>query len=626
MKKTIINANDCRYISQIPEFKNELPKGILNKKKADVGGTFAALNYPTNYIIVVPSLSLIDSILADDNLSYIIFDVKGGTNWDNFYIYLEEESIHKIVVTYDSFDKLVKWLKYKDIDTNKYKVLIDEFHNILDNYGFRRGAIDSLIKTTEKFKHITYMSATPMDDIFIPDILKDQPYTIIEWNDNSKIGVKRFETHNTNQVVITLIDKFLNEKGLHFTQINGKLTRVEELYIFVNSVKDIATISRSLNLNSNIVKVVCNDKIYNKRIMDGVGLTISNINDDNKKINFFTSKAFAGCNLFTNNGLVVAVSSSEKKHKLIDVQTSLFQIQGRIRTNDEFQNIFRHLIIHIYSSYGNIHPDRNQKKFSDEALEIIRKQIKRSNDIISLYNKSNKSEKETYKLQVKKEPFLTDYNKDEDKYELSNMMIKYKMYQFKLIYHVYANGISLKNSYDNDHFDVSDIEEHVHINNDLEYKIALTVNFRDLIKGYIELRNKNKDTRLIERFEIEYPIFKKAYDELGTKGISSCNFSERKIKDKLHAYSPEILNNVFSKIFNHVGATNFIIKVDLRIKIIETYDELGIDIKKIGFTTTDLIKKVPSYVFKKGQRRINGKAPRGYEISFDPIKLYEFVS
>jgi len=41
--KTIINGIGYRYLSEIPEFKNGLPHGILNKKSTDVGGTFAAL-------------------------------------------------------------------------------------------------------------------------------------------------------------------------------------------------------------------------------------------------------------------------------------------------------------------------------------------------------------------------------------------------------------------------------------------------------------------------------------------------------------------------------------------------------------------------------------------------------
>ncbi|MFT5250687.1 MAG: hypothetical protein ACI93P_002429, partial [bacterium] len=47
-----INGKGYRYISQIPEIKiNGLPRGILNKMRSDVGGTFTALTSLINYIV-----------------------------------------------------------------------------------------------------------------------------------------------------------------------------------------------------------------------------------------------------------------------------------------------------------------------------------------------------------------------------------------------------------------------------------------------------------------------------------------------------------------------------------------------------------------------------------------------
>ena len=48
----IIKAGEARYLSELPEFQDGLPHGIVNKTKTDVGGTYVAANCQSNYIIV----------------------------------------------------------------------------------------------------------------------------------------------------------------------------------------------------------------------------------------------------------------------------------------------------------------------------------------------------------------------------------------------------------------------------------------------------------------------------------------------------------------------------------------------------------------------------------------------
>ena len=106
--KTTINGNGFRYIAEIPEFKNGLPHGILNKKSTDVGGTFATLKCKSNYIIVCPFIDLVDSIADDKNAPYKVFKIYSGIKESDFIDYINSNSIYKIAVTYDSFPKLIK--------------------------------------------------------------------------------------------------------------------------------------------------------------------------------------------------------------------------------------------------------------------------------------------------------------------------------------------------------------------------------------------------------------------------------------------------------------------------------------------------------------------------------------
>ena len=109
-KIQIINGGEARYLSELPEFQDGLPHGIVNKTKTDVGGTYVAANCKSNYIIVCPFRDLVDSIAADKNNQYEIFKCYGGIREHEFKKYLKEHKIYKIAVTYDSLPKLLKWM------------------------------------------------------------------------------------------------------------------------------------------------------------------------------------------------------------------------------------------------------------------------------------------------------------------------------------------------------------------------------------------------------------------------------------------------------------------------------------------------------------------------------------
>ena len=137
-KIQIINGGEARYLSELHEFQDGLPHGIVNKTKTDVGGTYVAANCRSNYIIVCPFRDLVDSIAADKNNKYDVFKCYGGVREHQFRKYIKEHQIYKIAVTYDSLDKLLRWMGN---NTNGWKVLIDEYHLILEDLDYRESAI-----------------------------------------------------------------------------------------------------------------------------------------------------------------------------------------------------------------------------------------------------------------------------------------------------------------------------------------------------------------------------------------------------------------------------------------------------------------------------------------------------
>lgn len=201
MINTVINGGSHRYLSELPEFQNGLPFGVINKTKTDVGGTYVAANCDSNYIIVCPFRDLVDSIAADKNNKYPIFKCYGGTREYEFKKYLKENITYKVAVTYDSLPKLLRWLGA----TEGWKVLVDEYHLILEDMDFRYNAIDGLLNEIKKFEHYTFLSATPIDLEFEIDFIKNLPHYKVEWQGLQKITPMRYKASNLTKGLARLI-------------------------------------------------------------------------------------------------------------------------------------------------------------------------------------------------------------------------------------------------------------------------------------------------------------------------------------------------------------------------------------------------------------------------------------
>ncbi|MFR4024465.1 MAG: hypothetical protein ACLTZY_00300 [Alistipes indistinctus] len=104
---------------------------------------------------------------------------------------------------------------------------------------------------------------------------------------------------------------------------------------FTTKVIDLA------KLTPEQVKVVCSvsgDNGENNQRKLGKDYPIGQPSDPVKKINFYTSTCFEGCDIYDENGVTFIVSDGNKSHTLLDisdlVHTDLrtvtgFQIQGR---------------------------------------------------------------------------------------------------------------------------------------------------------------------------------------------------------------------------------------------------------------------------------------------------------
>lgn len=478
-----IEGGNARYLSELPEFQDGLPHGIVNKTKTDVGGTYVAANCRSNYIIVCPFRDLVDSIAADKNNKYDVFKCYGSVRENQFQKYIKEHQIYKIAVTYDSLDKLLRWMNK---ETNGWKLLVDEYHIILEDIDFREKAISNLLYSIQLFKHYTFLSATPIDEDYEIPFFKNLPHYSIKWGGLQKIEVKRFKTTRVVAGLTKIIDVFRNN-GLQLTDINGEVRKVEQLFIFINSVTSIQQIVSTLELDCSEIKICCANRRMNKLLLGKY--KIETVSSPNKRINFFTKKCFQGCNLFTNNGLVIVASDGYRANTLVDIATTMEQIAGRIRVNTESQNVFRNVLVHIFTTNKRIMTD-------DEFWQLLNEKEQEAKELLSSQKEMTIEQSKAWIRHMKLESTLVSeregwlvYNEQ----KRQSFIFKHKLRE------AYKDGIELRIQFKKSKKLILEKQQLID-DFDVVMNKALTVSYEQLLKDYLDHPS--------EQYEIEYPEFK----------------------------------------------------------------------------------------------------------------------
>ena len=578
MKQEIINGGNARYLGELERFKDGIPFGIVNKTKTDVGGTYVAANCSSNYIIVCPFKDLVDSIAADKNNRYEIFKCYGGVREYQFRKYIKNNTTYKIAVTYDSLPKLIGWLS----GTEGWKVLIDEYHLILEDMDFRYDAINGLMEEIQKFKYYSFLSATPIDLDFEIDFLKQLPHYKVQWNGVTKITPIRYKVTQLTKGLARFIQIFLDE-GISLPDINGNVSKVEELYIFINSVTSIKQIADTLKLNPDDVKICCADRIRNNKLLGEY--QIESVSSPNKKINFFTKKCFQGCNLFTNNGLIIVASDAYRTQTLVDISTTMEQIAGRIRINDEYQNIFRNVIVHLFSTNKNV--------MSDEEFEMVMQDKEKEADkLLSGWSKLDKEERQTYIKRMNLDTELVSIINGRMVY---NNLKKQSFIYKQALRKIYRDGISIRDSFmQSEKFELTNQNEWEDFN--IKLAKAMTVSYEQLLKDYLDSPS--------ESYEQEYPEFPLIKRYLKESEMNTLRWNREKmlkaVEDKKQV----------DKVFLAIYQPGFISNKDLKSKLKDEFGRLGI---KLSPKAT-LIENCTLYNVEKASRKIDGKTVSGYEL------------
>jgi len=518
MQHNIIEAPiEAVYLS---EFLTELPQGILNKGATGVGGTEMAIKSSESYIIAVPTIEI---IVNKKNQNPEVVEVYGDITFKEFSKQIKSRIKYKIFTTYDSLPKTVNWLSSLGINPYKTRLLVDEYHKILNDYSYRDKAINNLLKQANKFEYVTYLSATSIKPKFTPKILESLDYTEVKWS-TKEIKLHRKKTPNPFAAVVKIITKY--KANNYQMKINGHISN--EAYFFVNSVKSIKDIIDNAGLTQDEVKIICSTTDRNQHVLDD--FEIGNVHDPNKPFTFVTSKSFLGVDFYSDSGVIYVVSNVNRKNTLLDISTNIIQIAGRIRN---INNPFKDTIFHIYNTGIQ---ELSQQQFKDN----IEKKIEDTNIQINVFNnKLEPKEKAAflvrYELDIEKD--YSYYNPETNELEFNELKKLNEEFNYEVLFTIYNNGISIRQGYLDASFTLKGNQEYEKVEEDF-LATATSISYQSMLKQYVELisqKNLSSDDQYtLNSIDNLDPTIKQAVDILGTSRIRTLRYHKSKIANELY--------------------------------------------------------------------------------------------
>lgn len=632
--KTIYTIpQEVNYLSELDGF--QLPKGVFNKKTTGCGGTTIALESSDNYVIAVPLVELIDNKVAQHE-EVIGVHANLNSRYSEFKEAVENTLADgnpvKVMTTYDSFRKVMDYLTRIGIEAHKEcKVLIDEYHMILTEYGYRDNAIRNMLKEVVKCDYYTFMTATPFDSTikFLDDV--EMEYTECYWVGATKINVDMNMGGSGDKLgpaarLNTVLRSFkLN--GYAYNNTNLAPVPAKELFIFMNSVEGIRKAIENANLTPSEVSIICSDTSKNRRKLDlievngyeGYDYTIDkvSINGVNKPITFVTSKAYVGVDFYSDCGLSIVVTEASKNHTLLDVSTHITQIAGRLRSID---NPFKACILHIADAkgkYAETKDDFNERVAKDkEFAESV---------VYDCKNTWTDIQKRSYVklLRTADESalFYFDVDKDEFVYDaLKKTALEFHWFNAN---EVYKKGVLVRDAYTKQGFNIANYTSWDKSGTDVRNAIN-SFRWRDVMEAYYNAYINN-NTEALDNFSneehIEFGGWIEKFDAIGELEAIKANSYQKK---RMNAYycvrTPDYRNLVTEYLLKTAKLEDggFYNTKELKTTIQKAYDSIADVIgAKRKAKATDITEYMDAEAIRK---RVDGKVTRGFEVRIKKVK------
>lgn len=589
--KPIIIPKEYEYLNQ---FIKKFPENcLLHKGKTGCGGTEMVLRNDRNTIIAVPTKDLIKNKIEPNphrkERRDEILGVMEGIEEYQIMNYIDEHEVKKIMVTYDSLPKVIKVINAKGGNAYRdYFLLVDEYHRLFLDNLFRNDAIKKLLDEAIKFKSVTYMTATPVDEMFIMDELKNVPVQEITWKGKQPIELRVIRTNSVLEHVVFYISFC---RGI-------TVPETINFHFFVNSVKFIASVIKKQQLTPDLARVICSNTSENQKKL-GDQFEISTTTSPVKRFNFYTSTVFEGSDILDENGYTVVVSDGNTEGRIIDISTSMKQICGRIR-NSKYKNEAVYICPYPRSldlSWGEY------AAISLNEREETKKRIARINDL--------EEKDRIWEIEMIKKGLHDTCMKinNEFKLEIDNNKYMLDSYNYKKRCELLGKDDDLEYSLECNDYIVFDMANTTH---EKTPSISLLANdsprkcFKNYFEEYARLKEEREDKNSFtfnlskmfnmeeERYSIlekKYPLIKDAYEKLGVNRVREMKYNSSNIKRELK----KLANTPDSKLVIDYIKKHYSPPVELEVKtwreILNNiyHTELGLD-ESVKAKSTDLNK------------------------------------
>ena len=580
---------------------------IFNKVKTGCGGTTIALRNAENYVIAVPYTELIvnkthrsdagaaevNFPIGDSEVTRNVFGLFGpfGDCKEALVDYINGEGVKKIICTYDKLPLLTSHLNPED-----YRLLIDEYHQILLAYDYREQAIDGVLENFRKFKSFCFMSATPIEADFAPECLNDVEVVTAKWDTKEHLKIYLYET---GKPLATAANIIKNYKANGYIELNG--TKSYEAFFFINSVTSIASILNQCNLQPDEVRIICADNAKNRKNLEGYNIEDSH--SESKTFTFLTSKSFEGADYFSPTGLAFVISEGYNSNTMLSIETQIHQIAGRLR--DSF---FKKTIIHITSkNFGSYFAIPYHQFLQKQKLET-----RAAKHFIDNYNKQPSDEREVLQNTFNKREKYIRYDEQNHMCVFKDITTKIDRYHYRTINLFYRNVFTLKSNYMKYGSDIV-CAAHLANKNDEIDKICHLPSFEEAYLKYSEYKHKvtfcDLNTQEIKELLEMQPLVADAYSKLGDKKVKQLKYNKKKIDTALKAADEtKNIDNRIAEILAEKVKPGFITSAQLKKILYEAYEAVGKD-------PCSAASKISTwYSAEPTSQYINKKTTRGYMI------------
>ena len=618
----------CRYMSEDPDlltYLGHFNKFILNKTVTGCGGTSLFLNSSIDVVIISPRLQALkdkheqhpDTFLfhspytnngkTAEDINRLMSDLNNYIN-NPFSVYNKA----KILVTLDSCEKVINVLNdNRAIDS--FLFVVDEFQCLMGDATFK-GTTDMnfLIRLDNEAKNICYLSATPIQDMFLDFVpqFKGLPYIKLEWNKSvleepnvREIQMKKDES--AEKICSNIIRDFRANGYFARKVVDGQVVYSTEACIFLNEVRSIINIIVKNNLKPDEVTILCSDgKVSGlpKGFKTG-GLCTDRDNPRNKTFTFCTKASFEGVDFYSTNAMTFVFINAGKEWQTLDIMLDIPQILGRQRLDI---NPFRHDAVIYYKTKPNCLSEQ-EFRLQQTAMELETEQF------INGFNNAPDSMKERLIKLVRDraddKKFIDDYV---DVLQVNgrqtlgiNTLVQMAMWnKWHQRSHYYNNSCQLMASIQ------SAIAKNVNRNEVKNFEAwYYSAKDNDRLKGYSDFRNTYTE---YDPFILQNPFidirYHDWYGKLGYDKLARLNFDEQKVEQEYNSFCNH--EPIAQECRNVFETGRFYTKAEVKRMLQNIYDSLGLIGRKAKST------ELGSYLNAK-ERMITddeGNRKEGYEI------------